>query len=492
VFRCKQVHLIGESGTTNLDTIGAIFQGDSYCIISTYASSHLLVGAIRKNTELIVFDEAHHMAGVICKDEDGEGRTRRLMMKATEFAIKRLSLTYTPRFINNASHSDVKHISMDDDGVFGNRIAELKFRELVRKGVLPDYRLWMLRDETKKGTGLVGKAECIIEAWNTMEVERGEEKYLLHHLVIFASSIEDTVTLETILANALTDACIIRAKAGDDMNDVICRFTCATRAILINCYVLNEGVDIPIANAVAITYPKKSHGQITQMVLRAGRWYEGKSVFHILIPTLGDEDLSGFEEVLTSLASSDEQVCDEVLLRQNDVCNTLGDERNDAESYGTSTECIVIDECSADVDEIQRCFQNVRTNIYGAYGASQSKYIRELCIRKNIHTSIEYARLCVDIPELPENPLPKHMVWYDYLHPAHIHRIHCADFVTCVLIPNRLQVSYQYDAWRSIQRPEDIAELPTIQNITDGFFGKNYTEFNTIYKTFHKQLARRR
>jgi len=88
VFRCKQVHLIGESGTTNLDTIGAIFQGDSYCIISTYASSHLLVGAIRKNTELIVFDEAHHMAGVICKDEDGEGRTRRLMMKATEFAIK--------------------------------------------------------------------------------------------------------------------------------------------------------------------------------------------------------------------------------------------------------------------------------------------------------------------------------------------------------------------------------------------------------------------
>jgi predicted helicase len=64
------------------------------------------------------------------------------MMKATELQVKRLSLTFTPRILRNDENLDIEYASMDDTNIFGSQIAELKIRDLIRKGVLPDYRLW--------------------------------------------------------------------------------------------------------------------------------------------------------------------------------------------------------------------------------------------------------------------------------------------------------------------------------------------------------------
>ena len=143
-FTDSQIYFVGGSGTTDIETIRSILLQETYCIISTYMSSHLLVDSITPQSELLVLDEAHHMAGIVAKDEKGEGRTRRLMVKASELGIKRLSLTYTPRIIHDDGGTDVDYLTMDDDAIFGSKIAELKIRDLIRKGVLPDYRLLKL------------------------------------------------------------------------------------------------------------------------------------------------------------------------------------------------------------------------------------------------------------------------------------------------------------------------------------------------------------
>jgi len=267
IFTESEIHIVGGAGTTDPSMIRTIFEGDSFCVISTYMSSHLLVDIINAGLELLVLDEAHHMAGIVARDEKGEGRTRRLMLKASDLGIKRLSLTYTPRFIADDGGADAEYLTMDDDSIFGKKIAELKIRDLIRKGVLPDYRLWTLRDEAKKGTGIIGKAECILEAWGATEIVRGEEKHILHHLVVFASITQEAKDLERFFKAKTTDTLVLRVEEGDKLEEPIAHFTSAPRAILVNCFVLNEGVDIPIANAVAITYPKQSRGQITQMVL---------------------------------------------------------------------------------------------------------------------------------------------------------------------------------------------------------------------------------
>jgi len=237
----KDCILIGSTGTTDEKLIGDIFSQNKYCIITTYMSSHLLYNYINQNTQLLILDEAHHLSGIVSDENEGEGRTRRLMMKAYELEIKRLSLTFTPRFVE----SEDNHISMDDANIFGPIISELKLRDMINNGVLPDYRIWTLRDVGQKAQGIYAKAQAIEQAWNAEEIYRGEERYILNHLIIFASCLDEVEKLETYFKSK-TDSLILSVKGGDDVNDVIRRFNETPRAILINCLVLGEGVDIPI------------------------------------------------------------------------------------------------------------------------------------------------------------------------------------------------------------------------------------------------------
>ena len=489
IFHEQEIHNIGGTGTTDPSIISSIVDSNAFCIISTYMSSHLLVDIINAGLELLILDEAHHMAGIVAKNEGGEGRTRKLIQKASELEIKRLSLTYTPRFIVDDGNTDVDYLTMDDDNIFGKKIAELKIRDLIRKGVLPDYRLWTLRDEARKGAGIIGKAECILEAWGATEINRGEEKYILHHLIVFASTTQEAKDLESFFKEKSVDTLVLRVEEGDKLEKPIEQFTTASRSILINCFVLNEGVDIPITNAVAITYPKQSRGQITQMVLRAGRWYEGKPIFHVLIPTLCDEDLSGFEEVLSALASCDEQIRDEIVLRIKSDVKPSDPLPPSSETGDMRPECIMIDEFNADQEEIKRCFANIRRNLFTS---KESRRIQELCIEKSIDTSIDYTHLrSNDLPELPEDPRPKGMLWYDYLHPICSDRLSGSDFVKTILDPNNLRVGHIYDEWRGVQPIDVIVKLPSVQHITDGFFGKNDTNFNSLREKFGKKIITR-
>jgi hypothetical protein len=352
---------------------------------------------------------------------------------------------------------------------------------------LPDYRLWTLRDEARKGKGIIGKAECILEAWNATEIIRGEEKHILHHLIVFASTTQEAKDLERFFKAKTTDV-ILRVEEGDKLEVPLQQFADAKRAILVNCFVLNEGVDIPCANAVAITYPKQSRGQITQMVLRAGRWFEGKPVFHVLIPTLGDEDLTGFEEVLSALASCDEQIRDEIVLRSAVGVKPSDPLPSSPDSSDTPPECIMIEEFEANEEDIKRCFTNIRKNLFPA---RESRRIQELCIEKGWDTSVEYGLQRLAIPELPEDPKPKNSTWFDYLHPTYGDRISASDFVKTVLDPNNLRVGGKYDEWLGVQPSDVIAHLPTVQHITDGYFGKDDTNFNTLREKFGKKAVGR-
>jgi hypothetical protein len=384
---------------------------------------------------------------------------------------------------------------MDDDAIFGSKIAELKIRDLIRKGVLPDYRLWTLRDEARKGAGILGKAECILEAWSATEMLRGEETHILHHLVVFASTTQEAKDLEQFFRAKTGGAgdgdgdVVLRVEQGDSLEEPIRRFTEAKRAILVNCFVLSEGVDIPCANAVAITYPKQSRGQITQMMLRAGRWFEGKPVFHILIPTLDDEDLTGFEEVLIALASCDEQIRDEIAYRSTPTPTpTLTTAPAHTPSIDDAhPECIMIEEYEANEAAIKRCFANIRRYIFPC---KESRRIQELCIEKGWTTSVDYALHRLAIPELPENPKPKNCTWFDYLHPTYAYTLlSAADFVKTILEPNNLRVGCKYDEWLRAQPPEVSARLPTVQYITDGYFGKDDTNFSHLCEKFGKKKS---
>jgi superfamily II DNA or RNA helicase len=513
---------LGSQGTNDLPTIREWMERDTFCIIVPYASSHHLVDLLTPHVQLIVLDEAHHMAGVVMSEERQEreetqkhiGITRSLMKRAVDLHIKRLSLTFTPR--NLYSDDDLEFMSMDNAAIFGRPIAELNLRKLIQQGILPDYRIWTLRDEARAGTGVIGMAECLLEAWGVTELVRNMkqpnhprvEQPLLHHMIVFAATNDEAARLAEHLrerlqngnANDNDDTLVLCVKGGQakETAKAIRDFEAAPRAILVNCRVLGEGVDIPTANAVAITYAKHAMGDITQMILRPGRWYTGKPLFHMLFPILDEEDMSGFQNVLTALASCDTSIRDEILLRYPvaAVIPEPGPGPDPAPSVaGESVERILIDDMDGtDLERIQACFQRTRQAVFSVY---DSRQIQALCLEKGVDTSVEYHTVLRPYTDLPEYPRPRGVTWYDYLHPRAVGRmvatgrIAAPVFVKEILEKNSLRMALTYTEWREVQPASVRDSLPSVQHILDGYFGADMASFNDLLVRYGRSQGRR-
>ncbi len=124
---------------------------------------------------------------------------------------------------------------------------------------------------------------------------------------------------EQILLAISKDINIYRIEGGDynRNKNIIHKFEQSARTILINCRVLGEGVDIPCADSVCILYSKFSYGDITQMILRAGRWNIDKKYFHVLLPATNDIDQRGIENVLDCLSQIDGKIKDEIIAKSS-------------------------------------------------------------------------------------------------------------------------------------------------------------------------------
>lgn len=419
VFTRDEILIVGSSkhGTTDKATIHNFINDNlKYCIVTTYMSSNLLVDLITNEIDIIVLDEAHHLGGVVAENE-GEGKTRRLMMKAVELKIKRLSLTFTPRYVIARDDCNLTYSSMDDENIFGKQIVKIQLRDLIESGVLPDYRVWCIRDAAKKADGILGKASCILDAWEARHVVRGTECYILHHLIVFAATNEEAKMLETYFKEKTKETIVLRVQGGDSLEQPLREFTNAKRAIIVNCKVLGEGVDIRIANAVAITYTKYSRAEIGQMTLRPGRWDENKSKFHIILPIIDSDDMTGYENTLTALASYDKQLYDEIMLRV--IETTEKDIVKDIREcdYGEEPDNIIIDEYDGtNMDEIRTCFINIRNNLFPAFTYSQAK---KLIATHKITCKADYYELCKKDVRLPREPdvffKSSFVNWIDYL-----------------------------------------------------------------------------
>lgn len=554
VFSANEITMVGSDGTTNVDELSSVTHVPRYCIISTYMSSDIIAKAIAPSKEmfeprelttprdddpdaptsdaraqlidLIILDEAHHMAGVFPAttaedDPSGEGRTRTLFKRATKRGIPRIAMTFTPKFIayekGQASAASLtrEYSSMDDNDLFGPPIVNISLRSLINSGILPDYHIWALYDEMHRAQGLLGKAECIAEAWRATETVRVSPNHdigcdntstvsrnILHHLIIFTHRRQEATDVAEFFRGReeMRDTLVLNVESGtvDQINATIAQFEAAPRAILINCYVLGEGVDIPCANAVAIMYPKRAIGQITQMILRAGRWALDKAVFHILVPILDhEEDMDGFTKVIVALATCDSQVSDEVRAR---ACARDPMELSSADdnilaqnAMSIGAEHIILDEFEGtDVARLRQSFESARAQIVTR---TETRRIREICEEYHIDTSVQYRALRVDPrtkwPELPEDPRLAEQTWYDFLHPRdnpHT-RVRVDDFARNIIDGHQIRIASEYDQWRGKQ-PTDIARwLPTIQHIIDGYFGKENANFGEIIERYSQNRA---
>jgi predicted helicase len=447
-------------------TIETSLKKDSFCIITTYMSCKHLLEILPVTTELIVFDEAHHMTGLVSDDkEKGQGITRVLLKTLVDKNMKRLFLTFTPKDVVDNDEDMV--MSMDDETVFGKAIVEIKLRDLINQGVLPDYVIWALSSD---GTGLYGKLEQTLLAWNSGEI---------NHLIIFVKDLDDKDKVKEFLKDKV-DCPLLSVDRPQDAKRVFDEFH-SERAILIDCRRLGEGVDIPIADSVAILYPKQSVADIVQMVLRAGRWYDYKSVFHILLPHVANEDMSGIQNVIVALAKYDDALRGEVLFSSQSKPKT-DNVVNDRDTGTSSASRIQSDMISStDIEKMHECFQTIRERLVHK---TNRKAIQKLCIQRNVTTQKDYILLQSEMTHLPDNPLFGGTTWFDYLNP-NTEKIDVQVFVKTLNEANKGLPSDYIDWYQQVN-------YPSLQNIRDGYFGEDQTNFIQIVETFAPLERRRR
>jgi superfamily II DNA or RNA helicase len=446
------------------DTITTYLNSDKFCVITTYASCKKLVDVIPNQIDIIVFDEAHHMVGLVSDDkEKGIGITRVLLKTIADKCLKRLFLTFTPKDAN-IEEDDMTIMSMHDEDVFGKVLYEIKLRSLIQRGILPDYNIWALSSE---GTGLTAKMEQLLLAWNSNQI---------HHLIVFTKDLTEKEEVKKYLQKE-TDSLVLSIDDAKMSSGIIDQYTNAKRAILVDCKRLGEGVDIPVADSVAILYAKESIVEIVQMVLRAGRWYKNKSVFHILLPHTVDEDMSGIQNVLYYLAKYDEALRGELLLASSS--QSKGESEIEI-NLGLSNDHIQYEILnSMDLEKMKQCFENIRTKLVQK---TNKREIQKLCLQRNIKTSKEYDDLRSEFSHIPDDPRFPGMSWFDFLNPT-LEKITLQEFGVVLSKNNKRQPS-EYAEWQS-------NDLPSLQNIRDGYFGEQ-TNFLEIVEKFVPIERRRR
>ncbi|MCX4673681.1 Helicase associated domain protein [Streptomyces sp. NBC_01381] len=298
----------------------ALWHGEGpVTIYATYASLGVLAEAFEgaygqqlAPVDLAVVDEAHRTSGSMGKAWAG------IHDQAVVPAYRRLYLTATPRIWEERLDREVAEgvrdplpremaASMDDESVFGPVFYKLTLASAVSRGLLARYQIIVLELQ-----------DPVVTPERLMGEERGSEEVrgqrlgalqaaLLHTMAQHSLSTCITFHHRTIEAQAYAEglervAAKLRADQPETYpsriwanwlcgehdpehrRDVLSEFgSTGRRAVLSNCKVLGEGVDIRAVDSVALLDPKGAPHDIVQAIGRALRQKPGQGKLASLI-----------------------------------------------------------------------------------------------------------------------------------------------------------------------------------------------------------------
>ncbi|MFF8018559.1 Helicase associated domain protein [Streptomyces sp. NPDC007929] len=298
----------------------ALWHGQGPVIIyATYASLGVLAEAFEgvygqklDPVDLAVVDEAHRTSGAMGKAWAGIHDQRVIP------ARRRLYLTATPRIWEERLGREVAEgvrdplpremaASMDDENVFGPVLYKLTLASAVSRGLLARYQIIVLElkdpaltperlyGEDRYSEQVRGQRLGALQAalLHTMSRHQLQTCITFHHRTIEAQAYAEG--LERVAAKLHANEpetypegiwadWLCGEHAPEHRRQVLGSFgSTARRAVLSNCRVLGEGVDIKAVDSVALLDPKSAPHDIVQAIGRALRQKPGQGKLASLI-----------------------------------------------------------------------------------------------------------------------------------------------------------------------------------------------------------------
>ncbi|MFJ5635085.1 Helicase associated domain protein [Streptomyces goshikiensis] len=261
-------------------------------VLCTYKSAPRLADAVLATgpLDLLILDEAHHLAGRI------DSATRKILQPARLPARRRLFMTATPRgAAPTADGRDPAPMAgMDDTALFGPVLGTYLFAQGIAEGYLEDYRIAVIgvRDSEARrlladtatayvdGPGAPPLQTVVAQvALGRARQQFGIRRALSFHPRVDAAA-EFSRTLHKALARSVPAAHdgLYTAHVHGEMGHRVREGILANLeqpeggwSVISNARCLGEGVDLPAVDAVLFGHPKRSVVDITQAVGRALR-----------------------------------------------------------------------------------------------------------------------------------------------------------------------------------------------------------------------------
>ncbi|MFF4181236.1 Helicase associated domain protein [Streptomyces sp. NPDC001750] len=311
---------LGVRSTTNPVQLALWHKEGPVTIYATYASLGVLVEAFEgaygqklAPVDLAVVDEAHRTSGSM-------GKAWADIHDQTKIpAHRRLYLTATPRiWQERPPHWEVAEgvrdalpremaASMDDEAVFGPVLYKLSLASAVSRKLLARYQIIVLElkdpvvtperlmGEDRHTEKVRGQRLGALQAalLHTMEQHNLQTCITFHHRTIEAAAYAEG--LERVAKRLHDDRpekypaeiwadWLCGEHVPERRREVLGKFgTTARRAVLSNCRVLGEGVDIRAVDSVALLDPKGAPHDIVQAIGRALRQKPGQGKLASLI-----------------------------------------------------------------------------------------------------------------------------------------------------------------------------------------------------------------
>ena len=265
-------------------------------VLCTYASAARLADAVTEAgpLDLVVFDEAHHMA------ERADYAIRQILSPARLPARRRLFMTATPRVDLRETRTEVgggtvPMIGMDDHTAFGPVLGDYPFARGIAEGYLEDYRIAVIGVRDSQARALLAErgveyvdapgGASLRTAVAQVALGKAREQFGISRVLAFHPKVDDAAEFSRALPGVLRRAAPDATEGlhaghvhGGMPSRVRERILGRLRevpeggwTVISNARCLGEGVDVPAVDAVLFAHPKKSAVDIGQAVGRALR-----------------------------------------------------------------------------------------------------------------------------------------------------------------------------------------------------------------------------
>jgi superfamily II DNA or RNA helicase len=477
-FSASEIFELGSS--PSLETI---LSKKRFVLLLCYASSHLLYDSISQHIDLGVFDEAHRLTGIAeMNDDEFErkqdiGRMKRLIRRCATLQIPRLSLTYTPKSYLEEEFEGVVN-SNDDVELFGEPIVKVSLREMIEAKLLPPYQI-RFPHVTTSFEGTKAKVQLMLHEF--MRQENGQ--FLMNHLVAFGASHDHCKEiLKALQELSPSTVDLVYLETAGQVQAGLERFTAANRAICVNCLLLGEGVDIPIADSTCLLSTRKSYTQIVQMLLRGGRYFPGKNMFYMIMTFTEEEDADFIGYVLDALAQMDPHL-DKQLLRLAMKSQEESEPRSESVSSSSSLNDPIQTEGADghDLTRIKLCIEKViRRRVGNMTTRAQFHRLRRICQQMGLLNTSQYNAVKEQYA-WPEAPWTTQQISpYEFFRGVPTGPMSHEGFLEA--IRDQTVLYENYPVWQAAH-----SDYPSVEDITDGYFGQERN-----LQTFFQSSRRRR